>query len=276
MAQGLLAEPLNHTLRRCVVMACLTFFGSCGGGSSSTPTSATPVAPPVAVAPTATALSISPSADLVLLGQFVTFSATARYSDGSSRAIAASWESSNPDVVSVGSLADGTGRATAQRAGIASVTARAVGLSAATTVRGLPDFSGNWTAQVRATVCTAPARWGSSFCGNKSSSLTNELIQLQRSAGDGVVGSIIYTSWNGNVWSGSVAGTVAVDGSLSLLGRLNSPRPQVNFNYFSDLTQWSTRLSPTLGLSGSYSEIVTLVGEPDKAFLTYEIVRATK
>ena len=269
---------LDALLRSGTVISVLALCVACGGGSNSTsstsPTSPTPT--PTVVAPTPTSLSIASSSDLILLGQSATYSATARYSDGSSRSALATWESSSSGVVSVTALSDGSARATAQSAGSVTLTARFSGLTATVTVRGLPDVSGIWAAQVRATSCSPPARWGSSFCGSSWSVLTNETLQLQRSSGDGVVGSVQYTSWNGNVWTGAVTGRVNTDGTLTLTGRLDSPRPTIGFFYYGDLAQWTTRLSPSLGMTGSYSEIVTLVGEPDKAFLSYEIVRATK
>lgn len=236
----------------CLVVACG------GGGSSPTPTA--PSTPTVTV----TNLAISAGAGLLLVGSSEQYTATASYSDGSTRAVAAAWSSNNASVVTV----DSAGRVTAVGAGTAAVSAAAEGRTASTSVRGLPDFAGNWRLQWRTTTCDVPPRWGSGFCN--VSGLVTMTLNLSRSSGDQVVGSIN----NGIGWTGTVSGSVSLDGVLNLTGRATSVRPSATFH--SDYLDWRTRLSPTDGMTGSYRELLTWVGERDQGFIANEVIRATR
>lgn len=232
---------------------------ACGGGDTPTSPSPTPTA-----SVTVTGLTIAPGADLLLLGESQDYAATATYSDGSSRIAAATWSSDNSGVVSV----DARGRATAISAGRATLTAQADGRTATASVRGLPDFGGNWRVQVRTVTCDVPPRWGGGFCN--VSGLVTMTLQLARAGGDRISGSVN----NGIGWTGTVAGSVTTDGTLELTGRLTSVRPTVTF--YSDYSDWRTRLSPTDGMTGGFREILTWTGERDQGFVRNEIVRATR
>lgn len=255
--------------RRCLYLIALALCASsCGGGSGSTasaPTAPTPVVvAPVAVAPVVIGLSITNSISTLLIGQTGTLSATSSYSDGSTRSILPAWTSGNSSVVSV----DGNGRLTAVGAGSVTITATAEGRSATTQVRGLPDFSGNWSVQWRQTTCDVPPRWGAGFCN--ISGLYTAKVNLQRSGVDGIVGS--YD--NGIGWIGTVSGQVATNGTLSLTGRLDSPRRTATF--YSNFVSWNAQLTSGLGFTGTFSETMTWVGESQQGFSAGTMVNATK
>jgi hypothetical protein len=212
---------------------------------------------------TATGLTITSGSELLLIGASDSYTATGAFSDGTSRAVTATWSSDNNSVVTV----DSSGRATAQGAGLATLTARAEGRTATRSLRGLPDFSGNWRVQIRETACDVPGRWGAGFCN--VTGVVIAALQLSRSDGDRLVG----TMNNGIGWSGPVTAQVSVDGTLTVTGRLSSIRPTVTFH--SDLTQWQTRLS-TVGMSGSYREVLTWVGEREQGFASNDVIGATR
>lgn len=171
-------------------------------------------------------------------------------------------------------LGEGTARVTALRAGVATVEAKAGGVVATFAVRALPDFGGRWTLQIRYISCNVPPRWGAGFCGNTSATSTANL-DLTRTNRDGVAGALQYTSVNGNLWTGTLSGVVATDGTLSLTGRLSSPRSN-GVLFTSDVLEWSTVLSSTFGMTGRYTEVLTWVGERDQGFISLEVIRATR
>jgi hypothetical protein len=105
--------------------------------------------------------------------------------------------------------------------------------------------------------------------------LSSAVLDLVRTAGDGVAGSLTYTSVNGNVWTGPVSGNVSVSGVLTLNGRVTSTRTN-GVVFFGDLVDWKTSLSSSLGIVGSYSEVITWVGERDQGFTALEIIRGSK
>ena len=84
-----------------------------------------------------------------------------------------------------------------------------------------------------------------------------------------------YTSVNSNIWIGTLTGSVSVAGTLSLTGRLTSARAS-GVLFLGDVADWSATLSPSLGMTGRYSEVITWVGERDQGFVTMEILRATR
>jgi hypothetical protein len=96
-------------------------------------------------------------------------------------------------------------------------------------------------------------------------------VNLQRTGVDGIVG----TYDNGGGWIGAVTGQVAVNGTLSLAGRLHSPRAS-GAVFYSDFNTWTAQLTPGLGFTGSLTETLTWVGERDKGFTASTIIRATK
>lgn len=244
------------------LLIALCVFGitvACGGGGGGTPTT------PAPAAPTATGLSITGGADMILVGASATFTVTATFSDGSTRPVSPTWSSNNTAAVTV----DGAGRATAQGPGQATLTASAEGRTATVTVRGLPDFAGNWSVQVRELTCDVPGRWGGGFCN--VSGLFTMSLQLTRSGGDRLTGTLN----NGIGWTGPVTAQVSVDGTLSVSGRISSFRPN-NVTFHSDLSQWQTRLSPTVGMTGTFREILTWVGEASQGFVSNEVVRASR
>ena len=231
---------------------------ACGGNSDP----AGPTAPGTSPV-TATGLTVTSGTDLLLVGASDTYTATATFSDGASRSVTTTWSSDNESVVSV----ENSGRATARGPGMATLTARAEGRTASRIVRGLPDFAGSWRIQARETSCDVPGRWGAGFCN--VSGLYTMTLQLNRAEGDRVTGTIN----NGIGWMGPVAAQVSIDGALTVTGRLTSTRPTVTFH--SDLTQWQTRLS-SVGMTGSFREILTWVGERDQGFASNEVIGATR
>lgn len=242
------------------IILCALLLSSCGGGTSS-PSAPTPTA---AAAPTLVSLSITASTFTVLIGAPQTITATGRYSDGSSRPVTPTWSSSAQDVI----IVDNTGRLTALSAGLASITASSGGQSASAEFRALPDFAGRWVVEWRIIGCNVPARWGDGFCNVEGTE--NGTLTLTRLDGDKVTG----TYDNGVGWDGSVTGQVSIDGTLSLSGRLASQRSTQSWT--ADLTQWTTRLSSSAGMTGNYRELLTLIGDNSQGTVSFEVVSARR
>jgi len=116
-----------------------TLFCNCGGSPSSSPSSPTPAPPP---SPTLTAVSIAPGNSILILGTAQQFTATATYSDKTTRDITASatWSTAT---TSIATVSNKTGRE-----GV--VTSRGVGSSIVTATYN--SVSGNATATVNALV----------------------------------------------------------------------------------------------------------------------------
>jgi len=237
------------------IILCALLVSSCGGGSSS-PSGPTPTTP---TGPTLVSLSITASTFTVLMGTPQTATATGRYSDGSSRAVTATWSSGANEIITV----DNTGRLTAVGAGMATVVASFGGQTASAEFRGLPDFSGRWVVEWRIIGCDVPARWGDGFCNVEGT--IDGTLTLTRTD-DRVSG----TYDNGVGWEGSVTGQVAIDGTLSISGRLGSQRSTQSWT--ADLNQWRTRLSSTAGMTGNYRETLTLVGDNSQGTVSFEVV----
>jgi hypothetical protein len=244
-----------------------------GCGKSSSPTA------PTATAPTATtpaarvkSLTITATRDVLLVNSTSVLTSIAHYDDGTSEPISATWESSTGRV---SLLTNGPVTfATSQAAGEAVITARAAGVSATQSLRAIPNLSGTWLLQTRVTQCSPPERWGASFCGSNPGALSNATLRLSHTTGDGITGTYQYTSPNGDVRTGSVSGRVLDIGTVNLTGRLASPDSQTG--NFSAEVDFRVTVSATLSLSGSYSEVVTLSGERDPAFVAVEVVRGSR
>lgn len=233
-------------------------LAACGKRDTSTPTAPT-------ASQTATTLTISaPASTFILLGQSIALTAMATFTDGSSRTIEPSWSSDNAAALEVSTA----GRVQAIGAGVGVITARFQDRVASLSLRALPDYSGTWSVQWRTTTCDAPPRWGAGFC-NISGLLVGRLV-LARAEADRLVGT-----WdNGVSWSGTVSGAVSVDGVLSVTGRISSPRGA--FTFHSDLLDWRSSLSQSLGMAGAYREILSRTDDSGQALVVNEIVRASR
>lgn len=236
----------------------------CGGGGSSS--ASAPTAPTtVAVAPTIRTIVLSPGSIDLVVGGSVTVSAIANFSDGSSRAIAPTWSSSASSVFSV----DQNGVVRALATGSATITATASGTVGSVIARSTVNYAGRWVGQYRFLSCSAPPRWGGSYCANTSGTLYNVELNL------GVTGSQATGSIRLGSYVGSVSGTIGSDGTLSLQGTYSATTPS-GLVYSERIQNWQTRIVNGTTMTGRWDTIGLLTGESQTGFSQYEMVTVNK
>jgi hypothetical protein len=136
--------------RNLVVVALLTTMVACGGKGGGSPTA------PSAPTPTITGLSITPATDLIKIKASESFTATATFSDGSSRPVQATWGTDTPGVATI----DSSGRATGVASGQATIFADYPGAQRATRLlRVVPDYHGRWRGDWSVTACAEEGDW---------------------------------------------------------------------------------------------------------------------
>ena len=245
----------------------------CSGGPVGAPASptapTTTVAPPVASQPTLQRITVS-GATSTFVGQQVAFSAVGSYSNGTTATISPTWASSNTAVATV----DGSGRALGLGPGSATITAASSGVTSAATLSVSVDYAGVWRLTIRGVSCSPPARWGQTLCVNFGS-IASATLTLSRLADGRYSGTYQYTSPNGFLWTGPVTASALANGRLAVSGRVTSQRA-VDFIYSADLIEWSTGLTQSGTMTGSYGEMVSLTGETVQAYLSNEIVTGSR
>ena len=246
-------------MMRHIVVCAAVVLASCGGGTSS------PVAPSPGGSSAATLLSLSLStpSTIVLVGASQDIVATGQFSDGTSRTVSATLSSSAADIIGVEN-----GRLIARSAGIATIMASSGGQTAAIEIRALPDFAGRWAVEWRIVGCDVPARWGDGFCNVSGTEVGT--LTLARTEGDRLSGE--YD--NGVGWSGPVTAQVSIDGILTIAGLMGSERSVQTWS--AEINEWRTQLSESMGMTGSYREILMLVGESSRGIVSFEVVSARR
>ena len=174
-----------------------------------------PSGPSQPAASATTGLAIN-GADAVLTGVSASYTATARFSDGSSRTVTPAWISSNPAVGSV----DGDGRLDGRSHGSTTITATYQSRSVPKTVQVVNNYSGTWNGSYVIRACSdsgdltnhdggwclaGPGRVGTLVAG-----MTMRLVQSGTNLSEitGTLGS----------FEEAITGVVTPDGRLTLAG----------------------------------------------------------
>jgi len=244
------------SLRGCVIVAALLAIAGCSGTNNS------PTAPTAAI-PTVRSLSLSKTSVELIIGNVETITATATYTDGSVRTASPTYTSANTSIATVDS--DGNVRAVAS--GVTTIAATFSGATANLPVRSIPNFEGRWSGQYRFTSCSAPARWGASYCSGLIGPLYPIVLNLA-TAGSRVVGSFQLGSF-----TGTVDGTVADDGTL----RLNGTYAVINgsLTYSFELQNWQTQTTGN-SMTGRWATLGRLTGESQTAFFESEMMTVSR
>jgi hypothetical protein len=195
-------------MRRASIAFAVIFLVSCGGGSSSTPTS-----------PTAAAPTITTTADMVYVGQTITFAATGQ---------SVRWGGDNPGVATVDAT---TGSVSG--VGIGRVTIWAENSAGRTTrlLRGLPSYQGSWLGSYAITGCQANGDFATiRFCTDYFTigETLGIRLQMTQSRDQMTAG----TFWLGDLQGTLAAGTVNDDGTLPLTGRMTSDQISIGLENF--------------------------------------------
>lgn len=173
--------------------------------------------------------------------------------------------STNTSVASV----DQNGVVRGVAAGVVTVTASISGVSATLSARSIPNYAGRWSGQYRFISCSAPPRWGQSYCAGLVGTLFNIELNLGQTTAD-VTGSIRMGSF-----VGSVNGPIAEDGTLSLRGRYTASAPS-GLVYIFDIRTWQTRSANGSTMPGRWDSVGSLSGETQTGFEEYEMISVTK
>lgn len=227
----------------------------------------TPTQPSATTAATIRSVSLSRSGVELVVGAADALSATATYSDGSTRAASAVWNTSNSSIVGV----DQAGNIRAFNGGLATITANVSGVTASATVKSLPDYTGRWVGGFKILSCVAPARWGQSYCSTIAGPV-GAIYAMELNLT--MSGSRVTGVWRRGMLQGSVSGTIADDGSLSLQGSEIAPLPNGQ-TYAFQIRSWQSSISGNQ-MIGRWDSIGFLSGESQTAVQEYELISVFK
>jgi hypothetical protein len=168
--------------------------------------------------PTASGLTITPTLDVLLIPSSQTLTATATFSDGSTRVVTPAWTIDDQRVATV----DANGRITAVSPGAATLVASFEGRTTTMPLRAVPNYAGSWSGGYRQVACDAP---DTSACHTYPPNVVPppvlRLTAILEQRGASVAGRIEFFS---NDRSG---GVVNVTGAITLEGRLDLDGPYV-------------------------------------------------
>jgi len=224
---------------------------------------------------TVTGLAIT-GADAILTGLSTGYTANAAFADGSTRAIAPVWTSSNTAVASVDSMGGFTGRTH----GSTTLTATYEGRSVSKTVQVVNNYAGTWEGRYVVKACTdsgdltdhdggwclaGPGRVGTVYA------ITMALVQSGKDLKE------ITRTFGHN--RDTISGQVTADGRLVLAGTL----PERDFDYAEvvigtvEFSSWDTGLDAAGGMTGGWSEYSTsYTGRRGTSHTVNELVTMTR
>lgn len=201
-------------------------MSACGSPTAPTPPSAAPT------------LFIVSTADGVVVGGQMTLTATLVTGAADRRTVTATWSSSAPDVASI----DTAGNVTGRRLGTTTITAAFDNQSAKLDLSAVNDYAGTWKGQYVVTDCTRQSGNGSSYCRFIIGQPLNlELSINQR--GTTVTGTLSFVDTRGMpLTTGPLSGESTVTGELRLTARVRSVGPEQPET--TDVADWTSSLTP--------------------------------
>jgi hypothetical protein len=128
----------------------LLLLGGLAGCGEDTPDPNGPDGVPILVS-----LSLSAGSDMIMINASESYTATAGYSDGSTKVVQATWTTDAPAVADV----DATGRVTGKGPGTALLTAQFETKQASRPLRVVPNYQGRWEGDWRVTSCSSSEDW---------------------------------------------------------------------------------------------------------------------
>jgi hypothetical protein len=173
-----------------------------------------PAAPSVSgpAGPTVLTLTLG-GTDALRTGGVAHYSATATFSDGTSRAVTPTWASSNTGV----GFIDPAGRFEARGHGSANVTASLGGQSASKQVAVINDYGGTWSGEYIVSSCTGKGEFAA-LCRDSGVGTVRSVALEVRQDSDNlsqVRGDLLLQAWDN---LGGMTGGVTSDGRLNLAG----------------------------------------------------------
>ena len=238
----------------------LVLLGGCGGKSGGPGPGLPPTGPsPVSLV----GISIAPDADMLRIKATETFTATAAFSDGTSRAVEPVWASDNGAIATVTA-----GRATGVAPGEATISAEYQGQRAARRLRVVPDYHGQWNGEHVQTRCTDEGDWRG-FCREfPNGELFLMSLALTQSR----------DTVNGSLDLGdeplSVQGTIAPTGHLRLEGSFRVMEDDLTFD--GNLAEWETLTLDNARMTGRFVVVFRLSGLQGSLRLDTDLRSITK
>ncbi len=220
--------------RALVVMAVLVGLTACGK-KDGTPTG--PSAPVV----TSTGVSLSSAKDLILIGELQQLTATATFSDGTSRVVTGAWTSDATGVATVSPAGEIRGAS----AGEATVTVDFEGRRASHRLRVVPDFSGRWEGAYREVACEATIDWRG-VCDDPDTN-TRWFMAIDFSQDRAQVSGAVQPYSDATI---PTTGQVALSGTLSQAGTL--PVTDGIGVLDLDIIDWSTVSTDNRNMTGGF------------------------
>ena len=245
-----------------------------------------PMQPDSPAASTVASLVIS-GADYALSGSTTAYTATATFSDGSTRTVTPSWSSSAEDIATI----DNAGRLDGRAHGPTTLTAAHDGRSASKTVQVVNNYGGSWSGRYIVRACEnsgifkdgldifyggpADVPWCQALKRIGSERfLSFTLVQAGSNYGEirGTFGPE-RDSLNG---SGTISGIVTADGRLKLEGTLQvldwEGDPWANLQ----LSGWDTNGDRAGSITGRWAQTFTMIGRQGSADEEVELVTMSR
>src|SRR5262245_49613969 len=215
-----------RTLSRFVIVASLVLSACGGGGSPSTPTPT-----PTPSNATVTGIVVS-TLDFVRLNSPQRLVLSTTMSDGTTRVVEGTWESSDPAIATV--AADGL--VTGVASGESVITAQYQSFRAERRLRIVPDYAGQWDGGYRIANCRDEGDW-EGFCEGEDPSIEWSLELTFTQVGGDVAGLVLAFE---DV-AIPVIGFIATNGQLAVGGSVNIGSAAEPF--LVDVTNWDTGAS---------------------------------
>ena len=230
----------------CVLLSFLLFIPACKSNQSSAPQ--TP-------APTAQAITVIASSNMLYIGASETFTATAQMSDGTTKAVTGGvWGGDNPNVATVQS----SGNVTIVGSGMVSIYVDYQGRRGSIVIRGLPNYQGTWSGSYIITSCTNTGDWKGwckEFPNNRVFPTNLNLTQDEdRVDGRCFLGTL----------AGDTSGPVQVDGQLMLTGAIYE-------GVFTCEVAWNLQSATPGRITGALSQYWRGTGYSGNAYMTANI-----
>jgi hypothetical protein len=158
---------------------------------------------------TVTAVSLSPTTDMIRIKGSETYTATARYSDGSSETVQGTWSSAAANIASV----EGNGRVTGVSSGSTTITGTYQGMSGTQALRVVPDYHGRWSGDWQVRSCSATGDWAGACAEFPPGDLFGFTLNATQTR-DTITGTTDF----GDDLPGPITGTIATNGHLAVTG----------------------------------------------------------
>lgn len=226
------------------LLSCLTF--ACGDATPATPS------------PSVSGLTVT-GTDLVRIGGSERFSAAATLSGGAVETVSPSWSTSNQAVVTV----DASGMVTGVASGQATITATYQGRTASQAVRVVPDYAGRWSGAWTVSNCQVQGAFRPDWCAAVQGSFPAAL-DLQQSR------DVVSGTWTLQEANGTVQGTIAADGALSLAGTSLQSGVQI------EVSSWRSVSTDNRTMTGSFTLTWRAAGVNGSAQTTVDLRNFTK